>query len=371
MKKFFKILLFVFFGLLVLGTFVFLWQKSRPKSIEYEEVQPEIRSIYKKSVINGKIEPRDEILLKPQISGIITEIYKEAGEMVHAGDVIAKVKVVPDLAQLSSAESRLNVAEINFEQVKSDYDRVLSLYESGVVSKESFETSKASYLKAQEEVATAKETIEIIKEGMSKSTAQYSNTQIKSTITGMILDIPVKVGNSVIQTNNFNEGTTIATIANMNDLIFVGKIDETEVGKIAEGNEVNLIIGAMHDVQCKAFLEYIAPKGTLENGATTFEIKAAVAPLEDGFIRSGYSANGEIITDRRDSVLSIPESTIEFQGDSTFVYVLTDTKDPSKKYERKHVKVGLSDGLYIEVLEGIEKNTTLRGKVKIELKKNR
>ncbi|MDD4848450.1 MAG: efflux RND transporter periplasmic adaptor subunit, partial [Bacteroidales bacterium] len=247
-------------------------------------------------------------------------------------------------------------------------DRVTKLHQSGVVSKESFETAKADYLKAQEEVATAKENIEIIKEGMSKNTAQYSNTQIKSTITGMILDIPVKVGNSVIQTNNFNDGTTIATIANMNDLIFVGKIDETEVGRIAEGNEVDLIIGAMQDAQCKAVLEYIAPKGTLENGATTFEIKAAVKPMEDGFIRSGYSANGEIITEKRDSVLSIPESSLEFSGDSTFVYLLTDSKDPKNKYQRTPVKLGLSDGLYIEVLEGIDKNATLRGKVKLNIK---
>lgn len=369
MKKFFKILMFVVLGLLVIGTFVFLWQKSKPKVVEYEEVQPEIRTIQKKSIINGKIEPRDEILLKPQISGIITEIYKESGQMVKAGEVIAKVKVIPDISQLSNAESRLNVANINLEQVKSEYDRVDKLYQSGVVSKESFETAKADYLKAQEEVGTAKENIEIIKEGMSKSTAQYSNTQIKSTITGMILDIPVKVGNSVIQTNNFNDGTTIATIANMNDLIFVGKIDETEVGRISEGNAVDLIIGAMQDAKCQAVLEYIAPKGTLENGATTFEIKAAVKPIEGGFIRSGYSANGEIITEKRDSVLSIPESTLEFKGDSTFVYLLTESKDPLTKYKRTPVKLGLSDGLYIEVLEGIDKEATLRGKVKMEKNK--
>lgn len=184
----------------------------------------------------------------------------------------------------------------------------------------------------------------------------------------MILNIPVKVGNSVIQTNTFNDGTTIATIADMNNLIFIGKVDETEVGRIKEGNEVKLTIGAMQNTSCQAILEYIAPKGTLENGATTFEIKAAVKPVDSGYIRSGYSANGEIITERHENVLSIPESTLEFSNDSTFVYVLTDAKEQENKYKKTPVTTGLSDGLFIEVVEGIDKETSIRGNVKIKSK---
>jgi HlyD family secretion protein len=183
----------------------------------------------------------------------------------------------------------------------------------------------------------------------------------------MILDIPVKVGNSVIQSNTFNDGTTIASIANMNDLIFIGKVDETEVGKIAEGNAINLIIGAMQDAKCSAVLEYISPKGMLDNGATTFEIKAAVKNNTDNFIRSGYSSNGEIIVNKRDSVWSIPENCLEFVEDSAFVHVLKTAKDGKDTYEKTYVQLGLSDGIYVEVLSGITSENKLRGKVKVKM----
>ena len=363
MKKFFRILMFVILGAAVIGTLVYLWSKSKAKPVNYETVVVERRDISKKIIINGTIEPRNEILIKPQISGIITDLYKEAGQFVKAGETIAKVKVVPDIAQLSSAESRLKVAKINLERTKQDYDRTKQLFESEVLSKELFEAAGATYLQAKEEVNIAEENIEIIKEGMSKSTAAYSNTLIKSTISGMILDIPVKVGNSVIQTNTFNEGTTIAAIANMSDLIFIGKIDETDVGKVKEGFDLNLIIGAMQDEKCSATLEYISPKGVLNNGATTFEIKAAINNTENLFIRSGYSANGEIIIASSENIFSLPESTIEFVGDSTFVYVLDTIKASEMNYNKTHVATGISDGIYIEILSGVDSTNKVRGKI--------
>ncbi|MDR1878425.1 MAG: efflux RND transporter periplasmic adaptor subunit [Bacteroidales bacterium] len=369
MKKIVKRILLVVLGIVFLGTFVFLWNKSKAKQTEYEEVIPEIRTIQKKIIITGRISPRNEIALKPQISGIITEIYKETGQVVKAGEAIAKIQVIPDIAQLSNAESRLNVAQISFDQQKSEFERTSRLYKSDVLSKEEFEKAELAYQKAGEELKNAKESLEIVKSGISSSTAQYSNTLIKSTVTGMILDIPVKVGNSVIQTNNYNDGTTIASIADMRDLIFVGKVDETEVGKIKEGYEVNLIIGAMQDVKCRAVLEYISPKGVLENGATTFEIKAAVKHETDAFIRAGYSANGEIVVMQQDSVLSIPESALEFADDSVFVYI-HDPKNPKEPYRKTAIEAGLSDGIYIEVKKGIGQQDKIRGKVKIsELEK--
>ncbi|MDR0368956.1 MAG: efflux RND transporter periplasmic adaptor subunit [Bacteroidales bacterium] len=364
MKKIFKTVLFILIGIIFIGTFVFLWNKSRPKTIAYEQTVPQLRTIEKKITITGSMSPRNEILLKPQISGIITEIFKEAGQQVKAGDVIAKVNVVPDISQLSSAESRLNMAVISLEQIKTDFDRTSRLYKSGVVSAEEFENMQTSFKKAEEEVKNAQESLDIIRSGMSSSMAQYSNTQIRSTVTGMILDIPVKVGNSVIQANNFNDGTTIAIIADMSDLIFAGKIDETEIGKVKEGNEVNIIIGAMQEEKIGAVLEYISPRGTLSNGATTFDIKAAVSSKSDVFIRAGYSANGEITVEKKDSVLSIPESVLEFEGDSVYVYVLKPGNASSDTYDKKAVKVGLSDGIYIEVLEGITAEDKLRGKTK-------
>ena len=355
--------MFLIFGIILIGTFVFLWNKSRVKETKYETVIPEIKTIEKKTIITGTVEPRNEVAIKPQISGIIVELYKEAGQLVKAGDVIAKVQVVPDIAQLNSAESRLNTTQINLEQAQNNFDRVQRLYQSGVSSKETFEQAETALRTAKEDYNNAQENLQIIKEGISKSTEKYSNTLVRATISGMILDVPVKVGNSVIQTNTFNDGTTIATIANMNDLIFVGKVDETEVGRIAVGNHVNLIIGAIQDKNFDARLEYIAPKGTLENGATLFQVKAAVLKTNnDAFIRSGYSANGEIVTEKSEDVLAVPEFILEFVADSAFVYV-ENQKENAEKYIKTPVTIGLSDGFYVEVKEGITVETQLRGKV--------
>lgn len=364
MKKILKIFLFLIFGIILIGTFVFLWNKSRVKEVKYETVMPEIKTLEKKTIITGVVEPRDEIAIKPQISGIVVALYKEAGQLVKAGDIIAKVQVVPDIAQLNSAESRVNTTKINLEQAQNNFDRIERLFQSGVSSKETFEQSQTALLTAKEDFNNAQENLQIIKEGISKNTAQYSNTLVRATVSGMILDVPIKVGNSVIQSNTFNDGTTIATIANMNDLIFVGKVDETEVGRIFVGNDVKLIIGAMQDKHFDARLEYIAPKGTLENGATLFQVKAAVQKLtDDTFIRSGYSANGEIVTEKADSVLTVPEFTVAFVADSAFVYVENTQKEGAEKYTKMYVKTGLSDGFSVEIKEGIEADTPLRGKI--------
>jgi len=375
MKKILRIFIFLLFGVILIGTFAFLWNKSRKKEVKYETVMPEIKTIEKKTIITGTVEPRNEVAIKPQISGIIVELYKEAGQLVKAGDAIAKVKVIPDIAQLNSAESRLKTTEINFEQAQNNFDRTEKLFASGVSSKEIYEQAQTQLRTAKEEYNNAQENLQIIKEGISKSTEQYSNTFVKSTISGMILDVPVKVGNSVIQTNTFNDGTTIATIANMNDLIFIGKVDETEVGRISVGNEVSLKIGALQNNNFEAQLEYISPKGTLENGATLFQVKAAVLKKGDApFIRSGYSANGEIVTEKAEGVLAVPELAIEFVSDSAFVYVENLQKEGTEKYTKTFIKIGLSDGFFVEIKEGIDANTPLRGKIKeektkIEIKK--
>ena len=286
MKKVLKIALGVLFLLLLVGTFVFLWNKTRPEKEVFAIVKPHIDTLEKRAVATGKVEPRDEVLIKPQISGIISEIYKEAGELVQQGEVIAKVKVIPEMATLNSAESRVNVAKISLEQTQRDYDRVKELCDSGVISKEEFEQSETSLSRAEEEMQNAKDNLEIVQNGIASRNAEMSNTQIRSTITGMILDVPVKVGNSVIQSNTFNDGTTIATVADLNDMIFRGKVDETEVGRLKEQMPVKLTIGALQDISLDATLEYIAPKGTEENGVVMFEIKAATKVPADIFILS-------------------------------------------------------------------------------------
>ena len=367
MKKVGKILLFILLGIILLSTFVFLWNKSKPDVKRYEVVTPVIGDIENRTIATGKVEPRDEILIKPQLSGIISEVRKEAGERVHAGDVIAVVKVVPEMGQLNSSESRLRVAEINLKQLETEYARQSQLFKNGVIAKEEFDISEAAYNKAVEEKTNAQDALEIVREGVTKKYAKMSNTQIRSTISGMILDVPVKAGNSVIQANTFNDGTTIASVANMNDLIFRGKIDETEVGKIKEGMPIVLTIGAIQAQKFNAVLEYISPKGTEESGAVLFEIKAAVTVPDSTFIRAGYSANAEIVLSRATQVITIPESSVEFEDGNTFVYVLTAEK-PEQIFEKRPVEIGLSDGLNIEIKSGISLEDTIRGNEKSDKK---
>jgi HlyD family secretion protein len=367
MKKVLKIAGLSLLGLLVILTFVFLWQKSRPKEVVYHIETVTKGNIEKRTVATGKVEPRNEILIKPQMSGIISEVYKQAGEIVQTGDIIAKIQVVPDMVTLSSAESRLSRAEIALDQSRRNYERDSKLYENKVISKEEFEKVALQYKNDQEELRAASDNLSLVRTGITASSAKYSNTLVRSTVSGTILDIPVKVGNSVIQSNNFNDGTTVASVANLNDMLFVGKIDETEVGKLHEGMPMEITIGAIQNREIPATLEYVSPKGTEESGAILFEMKAAMKLPTDVFIRAGYSANAEIILDERNDVLMIPESSLEFSGDSAFVYLVKSEKP--QNFERKLVKIGLSDGIHIEVQTGLQLNDKIRGTEVIDKKK--
>ena len=359
MKKFFRIALLVGLVVLVGGTFVFLWQKSRPVETEYELITATMGSIEKKAVATGKMEARNEILIKPQISGIVSELLKEAGEPVKMGEIIAKIKVIPDMASLNSAESRVKVAKITMDQAETDYNRQKELYAKKVISKEEYEKAAVTYQSNREDYENAVNNLDITKSGMTKKGGEQSNTMIRSTINGMILDIPVKVGNSVIQSNSFNDGTTIASVANLKDMLFVGKVDETEVGRIREGMPLSLSIGALNDRKFDAKLEYISPKGTEESGAILFEIKAAAKIPTSVFVRAGYSANAEIVLNSAKNVLTIPESAIEFSKDTANVYVLK-TKKP-QTFEKRRIITGLSDGINIEVVKGLKGKEQLRG----------
>ena len=367
MKKYSKLIIAAIIALIFIGTFVFLWQKSQPKEVVYNEFTPKLDSIQKTTIITGKIEPRNEVNIKPQISGIISELYKEPGDYVNAGDVIAKVKVVPEMGQLSSAEMRVRLAEINLKKAQTDFEREENLFNQKLVSADEFDKIKVALDQAKHEKIAAEDALEVVRDGFSKSNAKASSTLIRSTISGVILDIPVKVGYSVIQVNTMNEGTTIASVANMNNLIFRGNIDETEVGQLVNGMNMKITIGALQDLKFDAALEYVSPKAVESNGANQFEIKAAVSLSgvsddsgKSGKLRSGYSANAEIVLARADKVLSIPESAIEFSGDSTFVYVIKgEGKD--KTYDRTYVETGLSDGVNIEIKKGITAKDKVRG----------
>ncbi len=362
MKKILKIILGVLFAALLVGMFWFLWQKTRPVKTVYEIVQPKVDTLRQYVIATGKVEPRDEVLIKPQISGIVSAVYKEAGQSVRQGDVIATVKVVPEMGQLSSAESRVSTAEIALAQTRREHNRTAALHEKGVVSDEEFEQSRAALAKAEEELRSARENMEIVKNGITKRYKDLSNTQIRSTIDGMILDVPIKVGNSVIQANTFNDGTTIATVADMTKMQFQGKVDETDVGKLREGMPVKLTIGALQDVELDAELEYVAPKATEDNGVIMFEVKAAVRIPDDVFVRAGYSANASIMIQNREGVLALPESCVEFEGDKTYVQLLTSPEDADEQtFERREVTIGLSDGIDIEIAEGLAETDRVRG----------
>ncbi len=364
MRKYSKLIVAAIVAVIFIGTFVFLYEKSQPKPVEYTELTPKMADVLKTTIITGKIEPRNEVNVKPQISGIITEICKEAGDYVQAGEVIAKVKVIPDMSQLSSAQARVRLAGINLKQAQVNYTREETLFKKDLVSADEYDKIKQALQQAKEEVVAANDALEVVRNGVSQSNANESSTLIRSTISGIILDIPVKVGNSVILSNTFNDGTTIASVANMNDLIFRGNIDETEVGSLVVGMPMKITLGAMQDVKFDANLEYISPKATENNGANQFEVKAAVRAAKGGKIRSGYSANAEIVLAKATRVLTVPESSIEFSGDSTFVYVIKGTGD-NKTYERTAVTTGLSDGVNIEIKKGLSIKDMVRGPQKV------
>jgi HlyD family secretion protein len=365
MKKVFRII-----GIVILigafgGTLFFLYNKSKKKPDVFETKNPFVSNVIKKTVATGSVVPRFEIDIKPQVSGIIDELFVEAGDKVEKDQVVARIKIIPDMVTLNTAETRLNRAKINFEDAKNDFERQQGLFDKNVISYEEYKNAKVAYDSSKEELTAAENNLELIKNGVTKKAETTTNTLVRSTITGTVLDVPVKVGNSVIQSNTFNDGTTIATVANMNDMIFEGKVDETEVGKISAGMPIELEIGAIEKEKFQAALEYISPKGVEENGAIQFEIKASVQLMEGQFIRSGYSANANIVLDKKDSVLVIPEGLLKFENDSSFVEVQTTTE---QQFEKRFVQTGLSDGINIEITTGLKKDDKVKGE-KIDPKK--
>lgn len=357
MKKIFKYLGWALLALVFIGTFVYLYKKSRPEEVAYQELEATVMDIHRTTVITGKIIPRNEVDIKPQINGIIAELYKEAGEYVKENEIIAKLKVIPDMNSLSSAQSRVRLSELNLKQAQTDYEREKALYDQNLISAEQFDKVRQQLNQAKEERSAAQDALEVIRDGVSSSNATSSSTLVRSTITGLILDIPVKVGNSVIQANTMNDGTTVATVADMTDLIFDGNVDETEVGTLKEGTPVVITIGALQNYSFDATLEYISPKAVERNGANQYEIKAAVAIDSEQMIRSGYSANAEIVLQSREQVLSVPESALEFEDDDTYVQL----KAEDGTYTRTKIVTGLSDGINIEVVEGLKAGDKLRG----------
>jgi HlyD family secretion protein len=357
MKKVIKYIVVALIAVAFIGTFVFLYKKSQPEEIRYQELPAIKQDVARSTVLTGKIVPRNEVNIKPQINGIIAEIFKEAGQTVQQGEVIARLTVIPDMNSLSAAQSRVRLSEINLKQAQTNFDREKVLFDKNLISAEEYEKTGQALSQAKEEYAASQESLEVIRDGVSSKNATSSSTLIRSTITGLILDIPVKVGNSVIQANTLNDGTTVATVANMNDLIFEGQIDETEVGSLYEGMPLTITIGALKDYTFDADLEYISPKAVENNGANQFKVKAAVKVDSEHVIRSGYSANAQIDLEKATDVLTVPESALEFVKEESYVY----KKNQDGTYTKTKVTTGLSDGVNIEIKEGLSEGDTVRG----------
>ena len=325
--------------------------KTNSKSIVvYETEKAERRSIEEKTVVTGKVIPEDEVEIKPQISGIIEQLFVEEGDLVQNGDLLAKVKVVPNEQSLNSAEGRLANTKIVLKNAELDYKRNKTLFEKDIISKQEFENAELRFSQAQQDLRNAQSDLQIIRLGSAGGSAT-ANTNIRATVAGTILEIPVKEGDQVIESNTFNAGTTIATIADLNKMIFEGKVDEAEVGKLSVGMPLEVTLGAIEEQTFDAKLKFIAPKGNEEQGAVQFKIEGEVYLDDSIYIRAGYSANASLVLQKKDSVLAIQESLVQFDRETDEPYVEIKT---GEKFERREIKLGISDGIYAEILEGID-----------------
>ena len=358
-KKWPKILLWVVIGLALIGVIATAIVKSQGKTKElYEEVTPTANdSIVKSTVLTGSIEPRDEILVKPNMNGIIAELNHLPGDFVQEGELIAKIQMVPDVAMVQSAASRVDAARVDLKRTEEVYKRDKSLYDQQILAKEAYETSLANYRRAKIEYSSAVEQLDITRTGSSASTSKRNNTLVFATVTGTILEQPVKVGSRVTMANNFSEGTTVVSIADLNDLLFIGNVNESDVNNVTVGSPVTIHVGALKDKTYHAVVEYVSPKGKDTSGTILFEVKAAISGDDLSALKAGFSSNAEVEMAHKTGVLTIPEATVTYEGDKSFVFV----KGGKGEYEKKEVTLGLSDGIKVEVLSGLTGDETLRG----------
>lgn len=333
------------------GSMYYLYQKNAEDPVVYQTEEPSKETIIKKTMATGSILPLEEVLIKPNISGVIEEIYVEGGDFVKSGDLLCKIKVVPNLNALNDARNSIDAAKIGLDDQKRNLQRQSSLFDKGVVSKVDLERAQVSYDQAKQSYAAANKSYDIVKTGTTSGYGNAANTLIRATVSGMVLEVPVEVGNQVIESNNFNEGTTIAAIADVEKMIFEGKVDESEVGKIKEDLPLEITVGAIENQVFDAVLDYIAPKGNEENGAIQFEIKGTLKRQDSIFIRAGLSANASIILARADSVLAVKEALIQFDDKTKKPFVEIATGD--QQFERRDVELGISDGIHVEIKSGI------------------
>jgi len=353
-----KIIIFSILGIALISVLVWFSNKNKKSEITYKTETPFKSSILQKTVATGTVVPLEEIEIKPRISGIVHKIFVEEGAKVKKGDLIATVRVVPNVQALNSAQSNMRSAKLQKDNAKILFDRNKALLEKGVVPRQEFERAELNYSNASESYKNAVNNLQIIKKGSASGMGKTANTNIRAEISGTVLEIPIREGSSVIESNTFSPGTTVAVIADMNKMIFEGKVDEAEVGKLENGSEIKVELGAFQDKLFPAKLTFIAPKGTEEQGAVQFKIKADVS-LEEGFyIRAGYSANANIELENKEDILVIREGLLRFDAQTDKPYVEVETSD--QKFEKKEIKLGISDGINVEILSGLEEEAKIK-----------
>ena len=358
MKKAITIIILLLIVVLFGGSLFYLYQKNQESPEVFKTEEPTTQTIVKKTMATGTLIPREEVEVKPNISGVVDKLFVKPGDNVKVGDMIAQLKVVPNITSLNSAKNQVRQSKINLANEKKVFQRQKELFERGVISENDFDLAKNSYDNVLQNVRAAEENLEIIETGTTQDAGNAATTEIKARISGMILDVPIEIGNQVIEANNFNEGTTIAIIAKTDDMIFKGKVDESEVGKVKEGLPLEITVGAIEDKTFDASLDYISPKGTEENGAVQFDIEGSLKRNDSIFIRAGLSANASIILERSKDVLAISEALVQFEKETNEPYVEVEVGE--QKFEKRKVELGLSDGINVEVKSGIEEGDKIK-----------
>ncbi len=339
------------------GTLVLLYTRSKPPPVSYATVTPKTMDIVKKTVAPGAIVPRREVIILPRVSGIVEKLFVEPGDYVKKKALIARIQIIPDVVSLNNAEANLKLARINFDNAKAELERFRAMFAQGVITQTELNRYQVAFDLRQQELEAAESNLQLVRDGASKKSGKVSNL-VYSTVEGMVLEVPVEEGSSVIEANTFNQGTAIATVADMQDLVFEGRVDESEVGKLEVGMPVTITVGALEQQTFDGKLEYIAPKGVEKDGTIEFEVRAAVELKQGIFMRANYSANADIILDRREHVLALDESVLRFEEGKAFV----DVEVGPQQFETRPVSLGLSDGLHIEVLSGIDKDARIKHK---------
>ena len=343
--------------LLLLGSLYFLINRNRQAPVRIETIAPQIGTIISKAVATGSIVPRLEVAIKPRVSGVVDELFVQPGELIERGQLIARIQLLPDAVTLNSAQARVDTARISSNNAKSELARFRKLFNQKLISRGEYDKYRYEFDIRAEELEGAEKNLRVLREGGAEDGGAISN-EIRATVAGTVLDVSVKQGESVTETNNFNEGTTIAAIADMTDMVFIGTVDESEVGRIREGMALQISIGAIEDVLFEGVLEFISPKGESNEGSVQFEIRAAMTDTQSSTVRAGYSATADVVLDRRDEVLTLDERVLQFEGDKVFVNV----EVAEQQFERRSIEVGLSDGIRIEVLDGLSESSRVRAR---------